>query len=81
MEPIRIENAAINHAGSYGSREGKRAHRSQNGRGTGNTARDPDAEARRGIDLVVRSVEAVGWDCVGVDQFMYSINMAFVRTG
>ena len=34
---------------------------------------------RKEIDLVVRSVEAVGWECVSVGQFMYSINMEFVR--
>ena len=31
------------------------------------------------VHLVVRAVEAVGWDCVGVGQCMYSINMEFVR--
>ncbi|KIF73284.1 hypothetical protein QR77_03490 [Streptomyces sp. 150FB] len=41
--------------------------------------RNPMKKIRKEIDLVVRSVEAVGWECVGIDQFMYSINMAFVR--
>ncbi|MFI9362070.1 hypothetical protein ACIG5E_13570 [Kitasatospora sp. NPDC053057] len=36
---------------------------------------------RKEIDLVVRSVEAVGWECVNVGQFMYSITMEFVRAG
>jgi len=43
--------------------------------------RNPMKKIRKEIDLVVRSVEAVGWECVGVGQFMYSINMNFVRAG
>ncbi|MFD7103466.1 hypothetical protein ACWIG3_34615 [Streptomyces celluloflavus] len=42
---------------------------------------NPMKKIRKEIDLVVRSIEAVGWECVGVDQFMYSINMGFVRAG
>ncbi|MGK4578515.1 hypothetical protein [Kitasatospora sp. HPMI-4] len=43
--------------------------------------RNPMKAIRKEIDLVVRSVEAVGWECVNVGQFMYSINMEFVRAG
>lgn len=42
--------------------------------------RNPMKKIRKEIDLVVRSVEAVGWRCVGVGEFMYSVNMEFVRT-
>ncbi|MFE9597252.1 hypothetical protein [Streptomyces hokutonensis] len=42
--------------------------------------RNPMKKIRKEIDLVVRSVEAAGWECVSVGQFMYSINMEFVRT-
>ncbi|MFF1357270.1 hypothetical protein [Streptomyces sp. NPDC058297] len=43
--------------------------------------RNPMKKIRKEIDLVVRSVEAVGWTCVSVGQFMYSIDMEFVRGG
>ncbi|NDZ78290.1 hypothetical protein G3I19_07075 [Streptomyces sp. SID10853] len=43
--------------------------------------RNPMKKIRKEIDLVVRSVEDVGWECVGVHEFMYSINMEFVRAG
>ncbi len=41
--------------------------------------RNPMKKLRKEIDLVVRSVEAVGWQCVNVGQFMYSIEMEFIR--
>ncbi|MGW2279211.1 hypothetical protein [Streptomyces sp. NPDC001770] len=43
--------------------------------------RNPMKKIRKEIDLVVRSVEAVGWECVDVGQFMYAIEMRFVRAG
>ncbi|MFJ2609587.1 hypothetical protein ACIQOU_09335 [Streptomyces sp. NPDC091279] len=35
---------------------------------------------RKEIDLIIRSVEAVGWQCVGVEQFLASVEINFVRT-
>ncbi|MFF7359895.1 hypothetical protein [Streptomyces sp. NPDC008125] len=41
--------------------------------------RNPMKKIRKEIDLVVQSVEAVGWKCVDIGQFMYSIDLTFVR--
>ncbi|MGW2836717.1 hypothetical protein ACWCWD_02815 [Streptomyces sp. NPDC001493] len=43
--------------------------------------RNPMKKIRKEIDLVVHSVGAVGWECVDVGQFMYSVTMRFVRAG
>jgi hypothetical protein len=41
--------------------------------------RNPMKKVRKEIDLVVDAVEAVGWKCVSIGQFVYSIELEFIR--
>ena len=34
---------------------------------------------RKEIDLIVGAVEPIGWECVGVESFLASVDIGFVR--